>query len=100
MTEEPKKADKPARIIKNVDAKPCGCRITEYSDGAKMIAPCVPCGLNAVAESLHAAAQQFAMGMSQAAQALAAVATTIRAAHTDAALAHAARSAVHPLKPV
>lgn len=47
MSEEPKK-----RIIKNVDAKPCGCRITEYSDGAKMIAPCVPCGLNAAATSL------------------------------------------------
>jgi hypothetical protein len=97
MTEETKKGDaKPARIIKNVDAKPCGCRITEYSDGAKMIAPCVPCGLNAAAESLHHAAQAF-QGLAQAAQALAAVATTIRAQQQAPLLDHAARSALRPV---
>lgn len=93
MTEEQKAPEKPARIIKNVDNKPCGCRITEYSDGVKMIAPCIPCGLNAAAESLHAAAQQFAQGIAQAAQALAAVATTIKLAQHAPVLDAAARAA-------
>lgn len=99
MTNEESKgepAKSPARIIKNVDAKPCGCRITEYSDGVKMIAPCVPCGLNAAAEAMHAAAQQFAGAMATAAQALAATATTIRQAHNQAAVEAAVARGVGP----
>lgn len=89
--------EEPKRLIKNIDAKPCGCRITEYSDNSKVIAPCVPCGLNAVAESIHIACQNFYSGMRQASQALAAVATTIRSAHNSAALEAAVK---HPLRPV
>lgn len=98
MTEEQKPPEKPARVIKNVDHKPCGCRITEYSDGVKMIAPCVPCGLNAAAEALHAAGQNFAASLSNAAQALAAVATTIKVSQLppSAALEDAVRKAAAP----
>lgn len=88
------------RIIKSVNASPCGCRVTEYSDGAKLIAPCVPCGLNAAAESIHAACQQFAANMSNAAQALAAVATTIRNQQSAAIVNEAARNAAHNLRSV
>lgn len=71
------------KIIKSVGDKPCGCRITEYSDGSKLYAPCVPCGLFAVADNLN----QSAVSQQQAAQALASVATRMQqmqtAAHAD-----------------
>ena len=99
MTEEqkqPEPAKKPARIIKSTDRKPCGCVVTEYSDGAKQLGPCVPCGLFAAAQSMG----QAASVLGNAADALAAVATTIRNQQAASIINEAARSAAHNLRPV
>jgi hypothetical protein len=63
MTEE----KKPSTTVLNVEKHPCGCKVTEYSDKRKEIAPCVPCGLFSTAQALRTASE-----------ALAAVATTIK----------------------
>jgi hypothetical protein len=94
--EEPKP---PSQLVKSIDRKPCGCSITEYSDGRKLIAPCVPCGLNASAQSLRNAAEAMAQG----ADALSAVALTIRTAHHAAdagAIEAAVRKSASALRPV
>lgn len=70
------------RVIKHQDRQPCGCVITEYADGSKMIAPCVPCGLAHTSRFLA----QAAAAIGQAAQALDATATTIRAQQSVATL--------------
>ena len=63
------------RVIKNQERKPCGCVYTEFADGSKQIAPCVPCGIEAVAHHL---------GM--ASQAMAAVAMALRVAQAQASM--------------
>ena len=68
MTEEQSK------IVTNVENRPCGCRVTTYSDDSQQLQPCPPCGLMTVANHQHAAAMQ----MEQAAQALAATANSLR----------------------
>lgn len=93
MTEEQKPS---TRIIKSTDRKPCGCVVTEYSDGAKQLGPCIPCGLFAAAQSIGQAASLF----SNAADALAAVATTIRNQQSVAIVEEAARNVAHKLRPV
>jgi hypothetical protein len=70
------------RIVKNQGAKPCGCQMTEYSDGSKVIAPCPPCGLFAAGEALG-----------QASQALMAAASTLRASQQAAMVDNAIKSA-------
>ncbi len=75
MTDEKKEK---SELVKHVDRKLCGCSITEYSDGRKEIAPCVPCGLFTVSQNLAGAAE-----------ALAATATTLRKAGEQATLAAA-----------
>lgn len=71
MTQEAPK--EPSRIVVNQTEQPCGCVLTEYTDG-KVLAPCVPCGLNAAA----GAAAQMANNMMQLANTLGAVAATFR----------------------
>jgi len=73
------------RIVKNQGGKPCGCRMTEYSDGSKEIAPCPPCGLFAAGEALG-----------QASQALMAAASTLRASASAAAMGDAVKAATSP----
>lgn len=64
----------PSPVIKSESVQPCGCRVTEFGDGTKQLAPCVPCGLFAVARAASNAGAQ----LQQAADALAATATTMR----------------------
>jgi len=70
------------RVVKNTGHKPCGCRMTEYADGTKEIAPCPPCGLFAAGEALG-----------QASQALMAAASTLRAGQDAAMVNTAAKNA-------
>jgi hypothetical protein len=96
---KPEEAKPQSQIVKNIDRKPCGCAITEYGDGRKLISPCVPCGLNASAQSMREAASALA----QSADALSAVALTIRSAHQAAdadAIQNAVKKAVMPLRSV
>lgn len=79
MTDEPKKPAAPTRIVKDTQAKPCGCVVTEYADNTAEISPCPPCGIYDAARALNAAAS-----------ALAAVATRLRAENGRAAVAQAA----------
>lgn len=72
MSEEQPK--KPSQIVVGREEKPCGCVVTEYSDKVKQLAPCVPCGLAAAAQSIH----QCAQALANAADAMLAVATTVR----------------------
>lgn len=95
MTEEAPKTP-PARIIKNTQRKPCGCVITEFSDGQGQLAPCVPCGLRASAHHLGAAAQ----AMMQAGQAMAATAESIVREQQQAVLEQAAQAGAHRLRPL
>lgn len=95
MTEEAPKTP-PTRIIKNTQRKPCGCVITEFSDGQGQLAPCVPCGLQAMSHHLVQAAQ----AMMQAGHALAATAESIRRAEAQAVLESAAQAGAHRLRPV
>lgn len=73
------------QIIKSVDDRPCGCRITVYASGSEMLAPCVPCGLFAVANNLN-----------QASQALAAVATRFQQMQNAAQMQQAISKVVRP----
>jgi hypothetical protein len=61
------------RIVVNQTEQPCGCVLTEYNDG-KVLAPCIPCGLNAAA----GAAAQAGNQLMQLANALGAIAATAR----------------------
>ncbi len=70
MTNEAPK--EPSRLVVNQSEQPCGCVMTEYSDGARVLAPCVPCGLNAAAQTMAQAGQL----MMRTADALGAVAHT------------------------
>lgn len=60
MTSEAEKRDPNKRVVKNQEDRPCGCTVTEYSDGHKVYAPCVPCGLFAVADHLRTAGEALA----------------------------------------
>lgn len=80
-----KEARKGARIVKSVDERPCGCVITTFSDDAQQYAPCVACGLYAVAEHL-----------AQAGQALASVATRIQGVKNQASMAEAVSKVIKP----
>lgn len=80
MSDQPKKPE--PKLVKNQGTKPCGCSMTEFSDGTRQIAPCMPCGLFASGEA-----------MIQAAQALMAVATTLKASRDAAMVDNAVRGA-------
>jgi hypothetical protein len=71
---EPEK--KPSAVVAGIENKPCGCILTNYSDGARTLNPCPPCGLLDVAQSL-----------SRAAEALAAVSNRLRQEQSRAATA-------------
>jgi hypothetical protein len=69
------------------DRKPCGCVLTEYPDGRKLFAPCIPCGLFQAGASLIEAGGWWKRrkALQRAGAALAAVATTINSAANQAA---------------
>lgn len=67
--------------------RPCGCAITEYSDGRKLYHPCIPCGLMQAGAALVEAGNSWwhrKKHLRMAGAALAAVATTINTTATDA----------------
>lgn len=69
--------------IRKYDRKPCGCVVTEFEDGRKQYAPCIPCGLMRAGYALAQAGScwpwQRRRALLEAGNALAAVATTINA---------------------
>lgn len=89
MKKPPEEQDPSKKIVKKVEERPCGCRVTIFSDDNKLYSPCVPCGMFAVADNLN-----------NAAQAMAAIATRLQGeqqqAQANKALADAARKVVKP----
>ena len=69
-------------MIKKTDRKPCGCTLTEYDNGRKLFAPCIPCGLMRAGHALARAGTWWhrRQALREAGNALAAVATTINRA--------------------
>ena len=44
-------------VITSQKRNPCGCFVTEYSNGLAQVQPCLPCGMMMVARHLRDAAQ-------------------------------------------
>ena len=63
-----------------INYKPCGCSVTEFPEGRKLYAPCIPCGLMQAGSALVEAGNSWwrrRRALKMAGAALAAVATTI-----------------------
>jgi hypothetical protein len=93
------------KIISGEEERPCGCRITTYSDESQMFSPCVPCGTYATAKHIHDAGKSLhaektrdaGEHLAMAAEAFAAVATRMQAevsAMRQLAVANAARKQI------
>jgi hypothetical protein len=78
--------------VPTVNRMKCGCAITQYADGRKLFAPCIPCGLFQAGAALIEAGGWWKRrkALQRAGQALAAVATTINKAAEEAG--HVARA--------
>lgn len=72
--------------VPTTNYKKCGCSVTEYSDGRRLYAPCIPCGLFQAGASLIEAGGWWKRrkALQRAGAALAAVATTINNAAKQA----------------
>ena len=56
-TPEQKPVAEPEPVITSQRRNPCGCHVTEYSNGLAQVQPCLPCGMMMVAKHLRDAAQ-------------------------------------------
>ena len=66
--------------VPTINYKKCGCSVTEFPEGRKLYAPCIPCGLMQAGAALVEAGNSWwrrGRAMKMAGSALAAVATTI-----------------------